>query len=191
MPRFRLIHGKHQEKAAVLDAQGKPRLDDNGNPMREPRLYSAGDTFDSESDLVAKFNSPGAIKFELVGSPPEASVPAVPAYTTKFPAGQVSGGFQESSGTGATPVGAGTGPAAQSAQAARSGAPAPPPGSPPKGPPVAGETLAARAEREGRPLDDMTLEELREYAADNEVDLKGHTLKADVLKTMKAHRPSK
>jgi hypothetical protein len=37
----------------------------------------------------------------------------------------------------------------------------------------------------------MTLEELREYAADNEVDLKGHTLKADVLKTMKAHRPSK
>jgi hypothetical protein len=105
MPRFRLIHGKHQEKAAVLDAQGKPRLDDNGNPMREPRLYSAGDTFDSESDLVAKFNSPGAIKFELVGSPPEASVPAVPAYTTKFPAGQVSGGFQESSGTGATPSG--------------------------------------------------------------------------------------
>jgi hypothetical protein len=67
--RFKLLAGKHSQKEPKIGPDGKVVKDPDGNPVMEPRLYRTGEIIVTNSDLVAKFNSPGAMKFQLMESP--------------------------------------------------------------------------------------------------------------------------
>lgn len=69
--RYRVLSGTHSEGyEPVIDPEtGKQLLDPMTNkPLRgEPITYHAGQIVESKSDLL-RFNSPGSIKFELLGA---------------------------------------------------------------------------------------------------------------------------
>lgn len=69
MPKFKILNGRHSE-GTHKNSEGKV----------VSTIYQRGDIVDSKSDLVAKFNSPGAEKFELVheattANTPDANIP--------------------------------------------------------------------------------------------------------------------
>ena len=76
MPRFKILHGKHTQKEQV-------GTNPDGSPVFRPVTYGRntpkGDVVDSPSDLVAKFNSPGSTKFELIPEPARHYAPPVAA----------------------------------------------------------------------------------------------------------------
>jgi hypothetical protein len=123
MPLYKLLVGKHSQKEPAVDADGKPvpLLDRDGNVVKDKegnpvqakvlKTYRQGQTFESKYDLVAMFNHPSAAKFEYIGEPggrrarrappPQVagSAPGVaPPVASVSPAGQVTGGFQETGG---------------------------------------------------------------------------------------------
>lgn len=169
-----------------------------GRPLRAPsRTYRPGDTVESEDDLVDRH---GAQKFQLLeGTPTRGAkgrgpkhpqTPAdVPERTmrespSKFPQGQVSTGHQV-------------------AQSPRTGLAAPVPqtkeelGDEPQPVQPAGEgsleddvvpqavAQGGEGELSDSDLEGMTVPELRELAADREVDLQGAYRKDDIIRKLR------
>lgn len=179
MATFKLLAGKHVDR------------DSNGNR----RVFKAGDIFDSDQDLL-KLNTPGAMKFEQVatgsGRRRASSTPEEPrattarqqeaaGHTSAAPGGQESTGFPVAghgveSGVGgikqAAPqtVGERTGP--QTVQRAGEMVPA---NAPPK----------MRRTPSDSELHAMKVEDLKQYADDEEIDLKGAKTKEDIIKAIK------
>lgn len=139
--KFRLLAGRHQ--------------DDSGT-------YERGAVFESKADLVARFNAPGAAKFERVDDETAVSFPPrnphlepapAPISASSAPGGQVSTGEQVTVGTSQGNI---TGP-----KSVLDPSPA---------------SSHTRAE-----LEKLTYPELRKLAEDEEVDLKGTTDKAKIV----------
>lgn len=211
MARFKVLASKHQQREALKNPDGSPVLDRDGNQVEGPVTYgrgaAGGPIVESDKDLVALF---GSGKFEKVEAPRSASeevrrleaqlvearnklaaertAQAPPPQSNAFPGGQVSEGFQQATGTPEGTVSGilppdmkfnpktGThekvGPEAGAAPPARGASPA-----------------KAAAAGKGKALPDdlegMTVQDLKDYAADEEIDLKGHTLKADIIDTIR------
>jgi hypothetical protein len=203
--RFKLLGGQHIESD-----KSKPILgpDDKPTGRYEKRVYSAGAVIESDTDLAAKH---GANKYELLHdhggesgrvaqlereladaraklaargvTPGDAAVdnPSV------APGGQVSSGFQAATADGSRAMlaeeaashggnveafGAGQAKGGRKARGAKA---------------VTQEEADADADADDD-LDGMTVKELREKAADDEISLHGATTKDEIVKAMRAAR---
>jgi hypothetical protein len=192
MAKYRLKAGQHEQAD-----KGRPKLDALGNPTGrfEVKKFRPGETVESDADLVTLF---GSEKFELVGCEDQArriaelerelaNLRGAQARSSgddgtggfrvagdptpenlrnnpaTFPGGQVSTGFQGGSdraadNQGATRFEAERGDRDAGGEAADDG------------------------------LEDMTVPELKKLAEDEEIDLKGAHLKADVLRAVRRGR---
>ena len=59
MAKFKILAGKHTQKEKV-------GVDKEGKDIFKPVVYRQGDTIETDHDLIALFNSPGATKFERI-----------------------------------------------------------------------------------------------------------------------------
>jgi len=172
--RYRLLAGRHTQKEPVLDEAGNPILDDlTGRPQTRNVTYRRGQTFTSRHDLVTRFNRPNAVKFELIeevkltpavedylrGAPPEVQE-LLRAAGLRVQANQQLRS-QSTTTAGADPV--------------DKGAMRTPPAQPRMPPAI------------DYPLDDLTEDQLRKVAADEEVDIRGLTGKEALAAALKVH----
>jgi hypothetical protein len=195
MAKFRLLAGLH--------------IDDNGT-------HSAGQIVESDVDLVEKH---GAQKFERVGGGDEGGLKSgtgnptagdptpdnVLHSTATFPHGQVSTGFQQTSGVNPT-TGVNSGPLEEGkaretlgqegkgqaelpqGQKTQSQGTAASTATPGQFPSVQGQT-PTRNEREYHgQLERLSVRELQAHAEEQEIDLKGASRKEDILKAIKSSK---
>jgi hypothetical protein len=205
MALFRLLEGQHIQ----YDPDWEPSEEDKemaksaGTPLKPPsRLYVKGQMVENDSDLVARF---GAQKFALVSGQPNRGLKATRGTQTAgdvselneqaspavFPGGQVSTGFQSTTGTGVLgnrehvsgPLQ--DTPDERARRAAAQGKSATPPvddgedEEEPTAPKTRGKSPS------DADLNSMTVEELREHAADEEINLHGASTKSDIVKAIK------
>lgn len=184
MALFRLLAGQHQQ----ADPDWEPSPDevqfarDNGVRLVAPsRTYETNDLVECDQDLVARF---GEQKFQLVSGKPlplkqvggKSRTPGDPSRElmaknkTKAPAGQVSTGFQ---GEDPNTVEGGEDRPEELDDEENA-----PPSAAPKGE----KTLE---QQYGGNFDEMNLEELREIASSEEIELKGATRKADIISVLR------
>lgn len=123
---------------------------------RPSRTYKVGETVESDEDLVAKH---GAEKFVFVSGKPKKPKAAAGAAA---PGGQVSSGFQSATGT---PEGTVSGLAVDQ---------------------EADADPDSDADKPNDNLSTMTVKQLRDHAASEEIDLHGATSKEDILATIRA-----
>jgi hypothetical protein len=203
--RYKLLAGQH----ITADPDWQPSQEDRENAktlgrlLRAPsRVYRAGDIVESEDDLVDRH---GAQKFQLLeGTPTRGAkgrgpkhpqTPAdVPEYVmrespAKFPQGQVSTGHQVASRPGANlaaPVPQTKeelGDEPQPVQPSGEGSMEDEDGG--------GQEQQVQQSQEGEgelsdsDLEGMTVPELRELAADREVDLQGVSRKDDIIRKLR------
>lgn len=176
--RFVVLQGKHSQKEEQLDADGNPRKDKDGNVIRAPVTYARGSIVESNIDLAARFNAgPNSQKFQkLDDEDPRGKRgrrksrdedESEPEYAPNpEQAAAVAPGGQVSSGKQATVGGPGVGQIS--------------------GPLQTADALRKQAE-ELPDLDHMTVEQLREYAEDEEIDLKGLHRKDEMVKAVRTH----
>jgi hypothetical protein len=199
--KYKLLAGQHVQ--ADPDAPDpKPRADGTV-PKKPSKTYNAGDVVESDDDLVAKH---GTQKFAKVGESARsrrakfaevgtsAGDPApdqVKENPGVFPHGQVSTGLQEQGGQGTVvDVTKFHDPATQLA----SGDKGKVKGERGSEDDAGGETesasapAASPADEDPAYFDAMTVVELREYAEENEVDLRGAVRKDDIVKRLKESR---
>ena len=195
MAKFKLLAGKHvaadvsQDPLPVYDAAtGAQKVDvRTGKPVfkHPPRVYKAGQTVECDDDLVARF---GANKFQLISGTPgkgpgvsrRAAQPAESAGVLDSanpavaPGGQVSSGFQQTTGVEGDPDGrtqvAGPLDVEDEATAEASGADLENRG---------GKDTPAGYDRDE--LNDLSVADLKELAASDEVELHGASRKADII----------
>lgn len=217
MSRYKLLDGYHAQDEVVVDENGDAVLNDDGTTKSVQVMYGKGDVFHSDKDLVALFNQPGCVKFEKIGdgssSRGNAAAALEEANTTQplnpsvAPGGQVSTGFQQSTslpdgttvsgplkgkeedrttrvaslvGEGSTPkvfgkVGIAKGTASTLTKPAR------------------GDTTEPAYDEEWseESLEALTIPELKDKAAQYNIDLADAHLKADIVKAVHKGRPKK
>lgn len=186
MRRFRLNVGVHIEPdwAAI---QPEDWNEDVQGLWKRPSLeYKQGEVVLSPTDLVAKF---GREKFSEVGENRRPIVRGEVAEQnlTQFPGGQVASGFQ---GTVGVPEGTETptGLPQVSGQATKQGAKLPIPtdtGKPSSTPTVRTAKEIESEYSDGKGYDSMTVDELKSVASDEEIDITGATVKADIIKRLR------
>lgn len=180
MARFKLLAGLHVTADPNFKA---PKNDPDAKPTSIP--YKAGDTVESDEDLVAKF---GSTKFLFLGGSAKKTPPAVRGFV--HPAGQVNQGHQET---------AGGVPGLQDPEKAaeEAGAPVEVPGDG-----AAKDALVSSGEQQPDPrrktaradatpeqdLDSMTVADLKALAEDEEADLTGLHRKDEIVKAIKKNR---
>jgi hypothetical protein len=197
MALYRLLVGQHlqadpdwEPSKMELKAAEASGID----PKPPTRTYSAGQLVESETDLVAKC---GSEKFQLVSGKPTRKVPSASSKNptpgdptpevaatspAKFPQGQVSTGHQGSTTnpqgeTVTGPVGdesfvTGRGP--QSRVAPDAGVEEP-----------AAEEESGDLEVRYGNFDEMHVDDLKQVAEAEEIELKGATRKADIIKVLR------
>lgn len=199
---YQVLLGQHigpdysQQPRKTRDALG------NETERYPSKTYQPGETVDSDLDLVARF---GEQKFRHVGESsrqPRGSVtPATPAEDQRartFPGGQVLEGFQRTtSAPDGRPVSGLLDPqqhaelqekhAARIADDYEAAAP--------KQTPAQGQQRPAQAQQQQRPaqaqrltdeqLHSMTVKDLQDHAAAEEIDLKGATRKEDMIRAIR------
>lgn len=179
--KFKVIAGIHQgpdpdwQPPASVALKGGKYVDKDGVVATDPetgrayrpptRTYRTGETVTSDTDLAARF---GAEKFVRVGKVVDEDEGVPPVGGAAAPHGQVTQGFQSATSLpdGRTVSGlADRGELKHVLEA--------------KGDEPAGRKASAVD------LDGMTVAELREHAAAEEIDLHGATHKADIVKAIK------
>jgi hypothetical protein len=201
MAQFKLLAGQHvADDRAKEPVRTRDPATGEVTERHPPRTYRAGEVVESDADLVAKF---GAGHFELVGPEAagaharvaqlEAELAALRARTPGDPAsavsadnpsvapgGQVSTGFQHTSGGVPGPL-----PADQHARAGVAGAAE---RQPQQQAPAQQQRAAAPRGVSDADLDGMTLAELRTHAAEAGVDLHGAKTRDEALKAVRKGR---
>ena len=157
MPIFRLLGGKHTQ--SVYGSEPDPVTG-----RRPSKTFVKGELVESDDDLVAKLPN----KFELVdsskGKKGKPTTPSEPAQTSTAPGGQVSTGRQQT-----TTAPDGTAVSGPVTDPARLNVPT---------------TPSKASKPSNAELEKMTVDELKDYAAEEEIDLKGATHKADIIKAI-------
>jgi hypothetical protein len=196
--RFRVKFGKHAYKRPVTDAKGNVQKNPDGSERRENVIVRAPAVVETDKDLVALFG-PG--KFERLadgprgrrgagaeGGGPQTAAQQMPSgQQAAFPGGQVSSGFQQTSGARGD-VGPNSGPVPDDEPPPVAGPLGERPeemtqqAGKPKGgkgakPPAAAKPAAYSKEE----LQGMTVEDLRELAAEEEIPLHGATRKDELV----------
>lgn len=179
MARWRLLAGQYVGRA----------------PDGQRRVYNQGDGQIIETDIdLSRFNSPGAMKFERLDEASAAArqsgtrVLSVGEESVKVaaPAGQVSQGFQTSGGGAGRGEDLGPAPDVRQENVSKEAAPKaepPPPAAPAKAE-AAKMDPTARAQQVQK-LEGMNAQQLKQFAEEREIDLKGQTSKNEMLKTIK------
>jgi len=161
MALFKLLVGQH-----IATDPDSPELTPEQikvGAKRPSRTYPEGSTIESDEDLAAKH---GAAKFVLLsGTPKKVKGPKVEASAA--PGGQVSTGFQSATGT---PQGTISGPALDKEVEGDAKAETAEKGSPPK----TREEVEASLQR-------MNVQQLRNLAQQEGIDLHGKNTKAEIV----------
>lgn len=134
----------------------------DANGRFPPRTFRAGEIVESDRDLVAQF---GSEKFQLVDGGTTPLKPAPPQAATVFPGGQVATGRQETT----------KGPDGRSIS----------------GPENMNPAQRAEVNKNQPPVDDldhMSVKELQDHAAAEEIDLRGAKNKEDLVKAIRSTR---
>jgi hypothetical protein len=182
---FKLLAGLH-----VQDDKDKPVLDDKGKPIPgrfHSKTYSASQVIESDIDLADRH---GHQKYQpLQGETRNTSRTAgdkSPGMNpTSFPGGQVASGFQESTSPthdealGTIP--SKSGPASDEVRKKLEAAESRANESQVAQKPTQKESIRATPAQ----LDAMSQKDLKEYAEDREIDLRGAKTRDDILKVLK------
>lgn len=181
MARYKLLAGQHVQADPdwqPTDGQRDESRRTGVRPRPPSRVYNAGQVVVSDSDLVAKF---GAEKFQLLG-------PSRGQRTTAFPGNPMPGDPVPDVGR-TSPSAAPHGQVSTGFQGAETGGDV----EHPSHPITAEEAGAAEAhageddppardfDQEYGSLDAMTVKDLKELAAEEEIDLKGCTHKDEIV----------
>jgi hypothetical protein len=216
MPQFKLLVGQHIQADPDWEPSEEERelAKNAGRALRPPsRVYRAGETVESDTDLVERF---GPEKFQMVqdkyrlregvakgrkvqarkGVPegvetrsPGDPTPEIERTSPSVaPAGQVAQGFQGATSPVNTTTPSGPLPveAAQTEESEESEEADDKEESPPKAPPAPRGPRAKRSVPDN--LDRMSLNDLRAFAAEEEVDIKGATRREDIIRQIRASK---
>lgn len=163
---FKILHGRHNEGNVTYAAR---------TPTGAPQPGMAGDTFKSKSNLLL-MNSPGAKKFDVIGEVNEEAVEfnmrgRRPTYTPENPQTLPPEQYDEYQETGRVPVHTGKGEETALGAGGAEGA--------------GGEEGTAESDND---LEDMTVEDLRAVAEEEEVEVPSSARKAEIIEAIRKGR---